>query len=65
MTRNFSSGILKNEEIKTHYVTESGSLDMDLVVEGAKLMYGFLETINTLNLAIVDANYIKNIIDNM
>ena len=38
---------------------------MGAVIESARVMYGFLETVNTLQLAKVDANYIQNILDNM
>ena len=64
MTRRLSTSILKSDA-KDSYLTESGALDTDLVVEAAKVMYGFLETVNTLNLANVNAEYIKNILDKM
>lgn len=65
MTRNLTSSIVTNESVLAQYQNESGKLDTGLVVESAKVMYGFLETINTLQLEKVDANYIKNILENM
>lgn len=47
------------------YMTESGKLDMPAVYESARVMYGFLETLNTLQLEKVDKEYIKEILDNM
>ena len=65
MTRKLGSNIVKDDVVKEYYLEESGSLDAALLVESAKVMYGFLETINTLQLENVDENYIKNILTNM
>ena len=66
MTRNLSSSIITNESVLKEYTDEdTGTLDMGAVIESARVMYGFLETVNTLQLAKVDANYIQNILDNM
>lgn len=65
VARNLSRNIVKDEAVRESYITESGSLDTDLIVESAKVMYGFLETINTLQLEKVDAKYIKNILETM
>ena len=66
MTRNLSSSIITNESVLKEYTDEdTGTLDMGAVIESARVMYGFLETVNTLQLAKVDANYIQNILDSM
>lgn len=65
MTRKLGSNIVKDDVVKEYYLEESGSLDAALLVESAKVMYGFLETISTLQLENVDENYIKNILTNM
>ena len=66
MTRNLSSSIITNESVLKEYTDEdTGTLDMGAVIESARVMYGFLETVNTLQLAKVNANYIQNILDNM
>ena len=65
LTRNLSTSIVRNTVTKEMYMTESGKLDMPAVYESARVMYGFLETLNTLQLEKVDKEYIKEILDNM
>ena len=65
MTRKLGSGVIKNAAVKESYVTESGALDVDKVVESAKIMYGFLETLNTLRLDNVNEKYILHILEKM
>lgn len=65
MSRNISKSIIKDEVVRESYITESGTLDTDLIVESAKVMYGFLETINTLQFDKVDSAYIKKVLDGM
>lgn len=65
MTRNFSRSLIRDKDAKQDYINENGALDTDLIVESAKVMYGFLETLNTLNLEKVDGEYIKKVLDNM
>ena len=65
MSRNLSRSIIKDEVVRENYITESGTLDTDLIVEASKVMYGFLETVNTLQLDKVDSAYIKKVLDGM
>lgn len=66
MTRKLSAGIIKDDSIREEYMdSDTGRVDTGLVVESAKVMYGFIETLNTLQLEKVDASYIKKVIDNM
>lgn len=65
MSRNLSRSIIKDEVVRESYITESGTLDTDLIVEASKVMYGFLETINTLQFEKVDSAYIKKVLDGM
>ena len=65
MSRNLSRNIIKDEVVRESYITESGTLDTDLIVESSKVMYGFLETVNTLQLEKVDISYIKKVLDSM
>lgn len=65
MTRKLGSGIIKNAAVKESYMNEEGSLDVDHVVESAKVMYGFLETINTLKLENVNSKYITDVLNNI
>lgn len=65
MSRNLSKNIVRDEIVRENYITESGTLDTDLIVESSKVMYGFLETINTLQLEKVDSEYIKKVLSSM
>lgn len=62
LTRNITANILKNEAVKENYITESGQLDTPVVVEAAKVMYGFLETLNTLQIESVNSDYVLSIL---
>ena len=62
MTRNITANILRNDAVKQNYITESGQLDTPIVVEAAKVMYGFLETLNTLQLESVNSDYVLSIL---
>ena len=65
MTRNLSSSIIKDSSIREQYLTENGDLDTYLVIESAKVMYGFLETLSTLKLEKVDSSYIAKVLEEM
>jgi hypothetical protein len=60
--RNLNKDIIRDENERTYYLNEDGSLDIDTIVESAKVLYGFLETINTIQIGRkIDQNYIKEI----
>jgi hypothetical protein len=59
--RQINKDIIRDEHLKENYIEEDGSLDIDTIVESAKVLYGFLETLNTLQLKNVDAKYIESI----
>lgn len=65
MTSILTENILKDNNTRDYYITENGSLDTDFAVQSAKVMYGFLETLNTLQLEKVDEKYIAEILNNM
>jgi hypothetical protein len=65
LTRNLHANIIRDEVVKEHYLMENGNLDTALIVEASKVMYGFLETLNTLQLEKVDAKYIEKVLNNM
>ena len=65
MTSILTESIVKDDAIRESYTTEDGTLDVDLAVESAKVMYGFLETLNTIQIEKVDEKYIANIINGM
>lgn len=64
MTNTLMSNIIKNKAINENFVTESG-IDIEHVFETSMVMYGFLETVNTLQLEKVDSKYIDKVIKNM
>ena len=63
MTRELGSSIVRNVSIREQYLDENGSLDSGSVVESARVMYGFLETLNTLKLEKVDEKYIAKVLE--
>ena len=65
MSRILAENIIKNEKTKDMYVNESGTLDVDAVMETSKIMYGFFETINTLQLENVSDEYIAKTVSGM
>lgn len=65
MSRNLTAGIVKDYAIREQYLDENGRVDISATYESAKVMYGFLETLNTLQLEKVDTKYIQEVLDNM
>lgn len=65
MSRNLTAGIVKDHVIREQYTDEDGKLDVSAAFESAKVMYGFLEALNTLQLEKVDTKYIENVLNNM
>ena len=65
MTRILTENIVKNDNVKDMYLNENGQLDVPLVVESAKVMYAFFETLNTIQIENVDADYITKALNEM
>ena len=65
MTRILTENIVKNDNVKDMYLNENGQLDVPLVVESAKVMYAFFETLNTIQIENVDAEYITKALNEM
>jgi hypothetical protein len=59
--RQLNRDIMRDEHLRENYIEEDGSLDTDTIVESAKILYGFLETLNTLQIKTVDSKYIESI----
>ena len=60
--RSLNKDIVRDEALKEHYLEEDGSLDMDTIVESAKVLYGFLETLNTIQIGRkIDKAYLEEI----
>ena len=65
MTRNISESIIKDPKKVELFLNESGTPDFGLITETAKVMYAFLETLNTLQLEKVDGEYIRKAISGL
>lgn len=65
MSRILTENIVKNDNIKDMYLNEAGQLDIPLVIESAKVMYAFLETLNTIQIENVDEKYITKVFADM
>ncbi len=63
--RNLTKSILNNTDVVNDYLTESGTLDMPNIEQSARVMYTFLETLNTLQLEDVNSKYIEKILNEM
>lgn len=64
MVHNLMECILKNDELKSEYMNES-KIDMDKVIERTKIMYTFLETVNTLKMENVNEEYLEKVINSI
>lgn len=62
MVRKLSESTVKDKVLKEAYTLENGRLDIGGIIESAKVMYGFLEALNTLQFERVDKDYIENVI---
>ena len=66
MTRSISESIIRDPKKVSMFINEStGTPDFSLLTETAKVMYGFLETLNTLQLEKVDGPYITKVINGL
>ena len=60
--RNLSNSIMRDKTVMESYLIE-GEMDFASIMETCKIMYAWLETVNTLQLEKVDSEYIKNVLD--
>ena len=61
---NLTESILKDENLREQY-SEDGKLDMAAVVEASRCIYGFLETVNTLQIQRITPKYIEEALSTM
>lgn len=64
MVHRFSKAVYSNPNLDS-YKLENGKCNMDLVVETCKVMYTFLEMVNTTKMAIVNENTIKEVLESI
>lgn len=62
MIKRFSESVLVSESYKEGFITESGKLDRDKVINTAEVMYTFLEMVNTTQIKKVDTVYIESVL---
>jgi hypothetical protein len=65
VTRNLTESVMKDQSLLESYTAEGGEFDTSTMVQSAKVMYGFMETLNTLQLEKVDSKYIENVLEEM
>lgn len=65
MARNLSKSILISDDLREQYMDENGRIDIGCVTDLTTIMYGFLETCNTMKLVNVDNEYINEILEAM
>ena len=61
MVRKMSENVMKNKSLRESY-SNGDNLDMNKIVNTARTMYGFLETVNSLQLVRVTESYIKEML---
>lgn len=64
MIFNVAKATLKDNDMKAMYMTE-GSLDMDSIVENCKIMYTFLEMLNTAKIINVNESYVNKVLNGL
>lgn len=62
--RNMTNSIMKNKAVRESYM-DGNELDLYAVMESCKVMYGWLETVNTLQLESVDKDYVKKVLEDI
>lgn len=62
MVKDNTNYIMKNNVLRESYI-DNGHIDMTGVVESSRVMYGFLEFVNTMKLESVNEDFIKNVLE--
>lgn len=66
MVYHISNKVVKhNDLLNSHYVNESGQLDVSKITENAKVLYTVLETLNTFKFRKFDAKDIQELVQNI
>ena len=64
MVSTMSEQVLKEEVFRNEYMLDN-KLNIDKIVERCEILYTFLEMVNTMKIANVNENYIKEVLDNL
>lgn len=64
MVYNIANSSYKDEKLKKIY-TENDSLNVDSIVENTKIIYTFLEMLNTTNMVKINESYIQKVLNDL
>lgn len=64
MVSSLSESVMRNPESHAEFMLE-GHFNMDKIVNRTKLMYGFMETLNTSRLQKIDESFISDIVEGL
>jgi len=62
MVTNFSEAVMKDDDLRSHYLDENNHINMDAIVNANVVMYTVLEELNTMQMVDVSPQYIKRIL---
>lgn len=62
MVTNFSEAVIKDNDLRSHYLDENNHINMDAIVNANVVMYTVLEELNTMQMVDVSPQYIKRIL---
>lgn len=62
MITNFSEAVMKDNDLRSHYLDENNHINMDAIVNANVVMYTVLEELNTMQMVDVSPQYIKRIL---
>ena len=65
MVHRMTNSVLSTRDVKNGYITEGAHVDIGKIINKVSMMYGFLETVNSLSLIKVDNAYISNVLESM
>lgn len=65
MVNKLSMSLYKNDLVKNGYLSESGGIDIDAVMESVRCMYTFMEMLGTARIENIDENFIKETLESI
>lgn len=65
MVTTMAESVMANKNLQKEYLIDGAHIDVNKIVGNVALMYGFLETLNTMNLIKVDKKYVNTLLESM
>lgn len=65
MVNTMAHSVMGSKTLQTEFMTEDNHIDVGKVIDKTALMYGFLETVNSMNMVKVDSNYINEVLNSL